>query len=293
MGTVEKMTPSSQRSRSRVEMTPGNYKGYPDPSRVISVDEAAKLVGKKGVVFVDTRNYWKYAAGHIPGAVNLELYAFHWIDTSQTGMGAFARQMAMLLGAFGINNDAQVIFYQNNSGYDAARGVWLLEWMGNRHGRLLDGGFNLWKKSGHARSTKDARFARARFVPRLNANAVSTLDALNDLTGEKNVKVVDTRSQGEYDGSRRRALKAGHIPGALNIEWKRAVRRDGTLKSAEQLREVYRGLSTGDELVTYCQSGYRAAHSWLVLKLLGFECVRNYMGSWYEWGSAPSTPVVR
>jgi thiosulfate/3-mercaptopyruvate sulfurtransferase len=274
-------------------MTADNYKGYADPSRVISVDEASGLIGAKGVVLVDTRNYWRYAEGHIPGAVNLELYAFHWVDTSKAGLAAFARQMAMLLGAFGIDNEKQVIFYQNNSGYDAARGVWLLEWMGNRHGRLLDGGLNVWKKKGLALSTHDSEFSRARFRPKLDRRAVSTLDELIRLAGERNAKMVDARSLGEYNGSRRRALKAGHIPGALNIEWKRAVRRDGTLKSAKQLREIYKGLSPNDELVTYCQSGYRAAHSWLILKLLGFENVKNYIGSWYEWGSAPSTTVVR
>jgi thiosulfate/3-mercaptopyruvate sulfurtransferase len=269
------------------------YKGYPDPSRVISAEEASRLLGAKDVVFVDTRNYWKYAEGHIPGAVNLELYAFHWVDTTQAGLGAFARQMATLFGAFGIDDKKQVIFYQNNSGYDAARGVWLLEWMGSRKGRLLDGGLNLWKRKGLALSTKDSEFSRTKFRTKLDGEAVSTLDELVVLADEGNARVIDTRSAGEYDGSRRRALKAGHIPGAVNIEWKRAVRRDGTLKSAAQLQEIYEGLSPDDELVTYCQSGYRAAHSWLILKLLGFESVKNYIGSWYEWGSDPSTAVAK
>jgi len=269
-----------------------NYKGYPDPSRVVSVDEASKLVGKEGVVFVDTRNYWKYARGHIPGAVNLELYAFHWIDTSRAGLEAFARQMSMLLGAFGIDNEKQVIFYQNNSGYDAARGVWLLEWMGNGHARLLDGGLNLWKRRGLPLSTKDSEFTRAEFALKLDRDVVSTLDEIGARAGPGR-SIVDARSPGEYDGTRRRALKSGHIPGALNLEWKRAVRRDGTLKSARQLRKIYLEVSPRDEVVTYCQSGYRAAHSWLVLRLLGFEKVKNYVGSWYEWGSDPSTTVVR
>jgi len=286
-------TTSPRRNRGRKEMAEGNYKGYPKPSRVVSVDEASGLLGGKGVVFVDTRNYWKYVEGHIPGAVNLELYAFHWVDTSQAGLEAFAQQMAMLFGAFGIGSDKQVVFYQNNSGYDAARGVWLLEWMGNKHGRLLDGGLNLWKRRGFALSTKDEEWTRARFIPKLDMRVVSTLAKLNAPAKPKTATIVDTRSQGEYTGSRRRALKAGHIPGALNLEWKRAVRRDGTLKSAKQLEEMYRGLSPRDELVTYCQSGYRAAHSWLVLKLLGFENVKNYIGSWYEWGSSPTSPVVK
>lgn len=143
----------------------GRYKGYPDPSRVISVDEASKLLGRKDVVFVDTRNYWKYATGHLPGAVNLELYAFHWIDTSPGGLEAYGRQMAMLFGAFGIDNEKTVVFYQNNSGYDAARGVWLTEWMGNKSAKLLDGGLNLWKRKGRAVSTKDSELTHREVRP--------------------------------------------------------------------------------------------------------------------------------
>lgn len=271
----------------------GNYKGYPDPSRIISAEEASTLLGKRDVVFVDTRNYWKYATGHIPGAVNLELYAFHWIDTSAKGLDAFAGQMAMLLGAFGIDNDKQVIFYQNNSGYDAARGVWLLEWMGNKNGRMLDGGINLWRREGRPISTKDSDIERAKFTVRLNKNVVCGLDQLDQDIQAGSASIIDARSAGEYNGSRRRALKAGHMPGAANIEWKKAVRKDGTLKGAGQLAAIYQEFSPGEELVTYCQSGYRAAHSWLILKLLGFDNVRNYIGSWYEWGSNPSTRVVR
>jgi len=272
---------------------PRTYKGYADPSRIISVEEASTLVGRQDVVFVDTRNYWKYATGHIPGAVNLELYAFHWIDTSVEGLQAFGREMVMLLGAFGIDNDQQVIFYQNNSGYDAARGVWLLEWMGNKKGRLLDGGLNLWKRRGKPLSIVDSDLKRARFNLRLDKSVVAGLGELGQGLKAGDVTIIDARSQGEYDGTRRRALKEGHIPGAANIEWKRAVRRDGTLKSAKQLRAIFQTFSPEDELVTYCQSGYRAAHSWLVLKLLGFENVKNYIGSWYEWGSDPSTSVVK
>lgn len=91
------------------------------------MEEASKFLKDKDTVFVDTWNYWKYAKGHVPGAVNLEMYAFHWVDTSREGLDAFSRQMGGLLGAYGIDNRKQVIFYQSNSGYDAARGVWLLE----------------------------------------------------------------------------------------------------------------------------------------------------------------------
>src|SRR5271155_3565020 len=171
-----------------------HYKGYPDPSHVISVDEASKLVGRPDVVFVDTRNYWKYAKGHISGAVDLELFAFHWVDTSKEGVEAFARQMASLFGSYGIDRKKRVIFYQNNSGYDAARGVWLLELFGNANGILLDGGLNLWRRKGKAVSTEDAEYRRADFSPRLNDAASCPLAELKRHAERKDATVLDARN---------------------------------------------------------------------------------------------------
>jgi thiosulfate/3-mercaptopyruvate sulfurtransferase len=270
-----------------------SYKGYADPSHVVSVDEAATFVGRKDVVFVDTRNYWKYVKGHIPGAVNLELYAFHWVDTSREGVRAFAKQMVGLLGALGIDNEKQVIFYQNNSGYDAARGVWLLELLGNKKGRLLDGGLNLWKRQGRELSSEDPEYDRAKFVPKLEESRLCTLETLQGHVRLKDATVIDARNPGEFSGKYRRALKLGHVPGSRNVEWKNALRRDGTLKDARQLRRLYEGIPPDSQVVTYCQSGYRAAHSWLVLSLLGFGNVSNYLGSWYEWGNGQETTVTR
>jgi thiosulfate/3-mercaptopyruvate sulfurtransferase len=266
------------------------YKGFPDPSRVVSVDEASALSADGQTVFVDTRNYWKYAEGHIPGAVNLELYAFHWVDTSKEGLEVFAAQMSRLLGAYGIDEMKPVVFYADDSGYDAARGVWLLEFLGSRRGRMLDGGLRAWKRSGLATSTADAHPVRKKFTPRIDLDVVCGVDEVMKDVGRDSVTILDVRSAGEFTGKYTRALKGGHVPGAVNIEWKSALRRDGTLKDAEQLSAIYGSIPRG-EVVTYCQSGYRAAHSWLVLKLLGFEHACNYLGSWYEWGNHPSTRV--
>jgi thiosulfate/3-mercaptopyruvate sulfurtransferase len=272
--------------------TKKSYKNYPDDSLVISIEEASKLIGKQKVVFLDTRNYWKYIEGHIPGAYNLELYAFHWVDTSKEGVSAFVKQMENLLGSFGINKQTEVIFYQNNSGYDAARGVWLLNFLGHKKARLLDGGLNLWRRRKLPVSTKDPRSPRRRkFSTIPDGSMIATLGMLS-LHMER-FQVIDTRSPGEFSGKFHRALKAGHMPGSINVEWNRALRRDGTLKNAIQLEKLYPGIAQEKETVTYCQSGYRAAHSWLVLRLLGFRKVRNYLGSWYEWGNDPQTSVVR
>ncbi len=273
-------------------MNSNSYKGYADDSLVVSVDEASKLVEKLNVIFIDTRNYWKYAKGHIPGAYNLELYAFHWVDTSRDGIEAYAKEMQMLFRSLGIEKQKQVILYQNNSGYDAARGVWLLNFFGQKNARLLDGGSNLWKRMKLPLSKKDPLTPKqSQFVAKPDPSVVVSLDFLASSVRNKSVNLIDARNQGEFSGVYHRALKTGHIPGAMNVEWKVALRRDGTLKNAEQLRKLYSGISEEGQTVTYCQSGYRAAHSWLVLKLLGYKDVRNYLGSWYEWGNSSHTPT--
>lgn len=270
-----------------------NYKGYPDPSKVVSVEAASRLVGAPDVVFVDTRNYWKYAKGHIPGAVDFELYAFHWVDTSPEGLRAFARQMAHLFGSFGIDNKKRVIFYQNNSGYDAARGVWLLELLGNARGMMLDGGLNAWKRCKGPLSMKDPEYKPAAFSLRLNEQVLCPMDSLKKAVLRKDAVVLDVRNAGEYSGEYRRAVKMGHVAGSKNVEWSAALKSDGTLKSASELRRLYAGVPQGSEVVTYCQSGYRAAHTWLMLRLLGYGKAKNYLGSWYEWGNSEDGPVSR
>ncbi len=150
-----------------------------------------------------------------------------------------------------------------------------------------------WRREGRPVSTKDSDLPRSKFNLKLDNSVLGSIADLKRVVGTSSISVIDVRSAGEFHGTNRRAQKAGHMPGSVNLEWKEALRRDGSLKSASQLKAMYGRFSRNDPLVTYCQSGYRAAHTWLVLKLLGFEDVRNYIGSWYEWGSDPSSPVVR
>ena len=281
--------------KSKQAAAPPNYKGYRDPSFVIPVEQAQKLISMDDVLFIDTRNYWKYVEGHIPGAFNIELYAFHWIDTSKRGIRAFLRQMEFLFSSVGlVRNRQEVVFYQNNSGYDAARGVWLLNYMGHTKARILDGGLNAWKRAGLPLSAEDpVAVKRGHFVARPNESLIATCDLVSSRLGKSNATtLVDTRSPGEFSGRYRRALHAGHVPSSKNIEWKLALRRDGTLKSARELGQIFSSVPEGDEVITYCQSGYRAAHSWLVLRLLGYSKARNYLGSWYEWGNSRRPSVT-
>ncbi len=251
-------------------------------------------MGKPDVIFIDTRNYWKYAKGHIPGAFSLELFAFHWVDTSSEGMKAFAKEMRMLFGSLGISPRSSIIFYQNNSGYDAARGVWLLNLLGHDKTRMLDGGLNRWKRLKYPVSKEDPEPRKSQvFADKINEEVLATRESLTTSLSNKSAQVLDVRNDGEYDATYRRARKSGHVPNAIHSEWTRALRRDGSLKNAVDLEKLYSSLDPKRKTITYCQSGYRAAHSWLVLKSLGFENVQNYLGSWYEWGNDPGTPVEK
>jgi len=131
------------------------------------------------------------------------------------------------------------------------------------------------------------------FPDELNENVLATRESLVESLDDKSGQIVDVRSDGEYDASYRRARKSGHIPSALHCEWTQALSRDGSLKSAQVAGKLYSSLDSNKRTITYCQSGYRAAHSWLVLKSLGFDNAQNYLGSWYEWGNNPDTPVEK
>ena len=176
------------------------------------------------------------------------------------------------------------------------RGVWLLNYLGHTDAQLLDGGLDLWKSKKLPVSTQDSDAAPANFVARPDSSLIATLGTLSaDLARDQKqhrTQIIDTRRKGENQGTFRRAIRPGHIPGSVNIEWSEALNKDGTFKDAVELRKLYPGLSPEVESITYCQSGYRAAHTWLALRLLGFTSVRNYLGSWYEWGNNPDVPIV-
>lgn len=253
-----------------------------------------------GLLLVDTRPHAEYAGGHVPGAVNLDLFAFHWADTSAAGMDAFDRQSARLMSFCGAGSASRVVFYDGMSGMTAARGVWMLEYLGHgARASMLDGGFSAWTGAGGAAGglpveTRPNAFRPAPFEALPDAGVVAGYEYVRDSLGRLDtVDLIDARSPAEYSGDGVRAARAGHIPCAVNIEWKENLRADGTFKDAGELAQVYGELRAGSEVVAYCQGAYRAANTFVALRLLGRENVRVYLGSWGEWGNMPELPVER
>jgi thiosulfate/3-mercaptopyruvate sulfurtransferase len=255
---------------------------------LITGKDLLKILDNSKLILVDARSFKDYSQGHVPGAVNLDLFYYHWFDTSKDGMKAFNIQMRNLLSILGVTKEKTVVFYDDVSGMSASRGVWLLIYFSHDKVFMLDGGIKKWKSLGFPIEIKTNGFKPAKFTGKINKNVFAGFEYIKKNLNK--IKLVDARAQGEFNGTVIRAARKGHIPNAVNIDWTFNIEDDGTMKENESLSNLYK-LSKDDEIVTYCQGGYRAANSFLALKKLGFKNIKVYVGSWGEWGNKLDLPV--
>ena len=241
-----------------------------------------------------------FERGHIPGAFNI-VWHTDLVDPIVRDIVSPERFEALLQEA-GISQDSTVVLYGDSNNWFAAWGAWIFNLYGHPDVRILDGGRALWEAQGLPLSSRPTQHARGDFQisdthPQLRARLS---DVLAIVEGETEAALVDIRSPDEFsgrifapEGFQELAIRAGHIPGAVNVPWTQAVNSDGTFKSIEELRELYAaaGVDGSQPVVVYCRIGERSSHTWFVLsQLLGYE-VRQYDGSWTEYGNTVGVPI--
>ena len=276
--------------------------GYAKPETLVTTDWVAEHVDDPRVVLAEVNEDPSlYDDGHMPGAT-----ALHWKDELQQQVVRDVIDQAefeRLLGSKGIANDTTVVLYGDKNNWFAAYAYWYLKLYGHEDVRIMDGGRQKWIDEDRPLTT-DAPGRRAEDVPR---EATGSLDPrlARRHPGDPRLAerlLVDVRSPQEYSGEliampgyqQEGAQRGGHVPGAASIPWAQAVREDGTFKSAEELHALYsgKGVDGSKPITAYCRIGERSSHSWFVLReLLGYQHVRNYDGSWTEWGNLVDVPI--
>jgi len=275
---------------------------FPDRKYLLDAHELGERLGS--ITLIDLRPTEDFALGHIEGSRHLDIYGVSLNDSSDAPLSAFLSMFRTLFGARGVSNDKPVVIYDHETGERAARAVWLLALLGHPDVRILDGGTRRWIASGKrlvrvtetpapvdpAKAPPATPAYKGTPNPELLASRFDVHRAIDD----QHAVIVDVRRESEYRGTEKRARRAGTISGAVHVFWRDHLDANGALRPAEEIRELYRsrGVTPDKTVIPFCQGGYRSANTFLALKSLGYPRVRNYVGSWGEWGNRDDSIIV-
>lgn len=281
-------------------------RGYSRPEVLVSTDWVASHLDDPSVRIIESNeDPLLYPSGHIRGAVQVD-----WttdLNDPLTRDYISKDKFEELMTRIGVTNDTTVVFYGDKNNWWATYAFWVFQLFGHTNAKVMDGGRTKWEKEGRELVRENPEYAATEYTA--NERDDRKIRAFRDEVLQHvraNKPLVDVRSPDEYSGKllhmanypQEGALRGGHIPGAHSVPWARAANPDdGTFKSADELKAIYqeeKGLNPTDEVIAYCRIGERSSHSWFVLTyLLGFNNVRNYDGSWTEWGNAVGVPIEK
>lgn len=239
------------------------------------------------------RDFEDYDSGHVPGAAFIEGSVIAGEVDGVSAMLPDPDTVAADLAEMGVSSDKPVVVYDAGSGTWASRLFWALEYLGHEQVHLLDGGLTAWDESGREFSEEIDVPERGEFAADVRPNLIADQEHIEENLNNDDVLMLDARSPQEYVGDDVRADRGGHIPGAVNIDFVNNRSDSGGFRPVEELVSVYEEALEGHEgaAITYCQAGFRAAHSYVALRVLGEEDARMYDGSWSEWGNDESAPI--
>lgn len=277
--------------------------GYARPERLVSPQWLADNLGTPGLVVVESNeDVLLYDTGHIPGAIKIDWHT----ELNDPVLRDYldGEKFAALMSAKGISRDDTIVLYGDKSNWWAAYTLWVFTLFGHADVRLLNGGRDKWIAEGREMTTDKPSVSPSQY-PVVTRNDSDIRAFKEDVLAHLGKPLIDVRSPEEYSGERTHmpaypeegALRGGHIPTAHSVPWAKAANDDGTFKPVEELNALYRdgvGIDGSEPVITYCRIGERSSHTWFVLThLLGIDGVKNYDGSWTEWGSAVRVPIVR
>lgn len=280
-------------------------KGYANPDVLVSTDWVASHLDSENIRLLESNeDVLLYDTGHIPGAQKIDWQE----DLNDPIVRDYVNkeQFQALMERLGISNDTTIVFYGDKSNWWATYAFWVFQLFGHTNAKVMDGGRQKWAAEGRELTTETPSYPAGSYSA-LGRNDAAIRAVRDQVLAHQaaNKPLVDVRSPAEYKGEllhmadypQEGSLRGGHIAGARNVPWARAANDDGTFKNAAELRAIYeeeQGLAADDDVIAYCRIGERSSHSWFVLTyLLGYQKVRNYDGSWTEWGNAVGLPIER
>jgi len=280
-----------------------SFTKYAHPEALVSTEWVSANLGKEGLVIIECdEDILLFETGHIPGAVKLDWHTE--LNHPVTRDYLDGKDMAELLSAKGISRDDKIVIYGDKSNWWATYAFWVLKLFGHHDVAIMDGGRAKWISEGRI-LTRDKTQRPATDYPVVERDDQTIRAFKEDVLAHFGKPLIDVRSPQEYSGERTHmpdypdegALRGGHIPSAASVPWSKAVNENQTFKSYEELNQLYRieaGIADSSDVIAYCRIGERSSHTWFVLTyLLGIPKVRNYDGSWTEWGSAVRVPIMK